>query len=73
MRIFKIGGKLVEEIGYVTNQKVVLYKYLRDEDKDKCPHCDKPIEIQHDIVEGCLNWDTSVEGVDTVHPECKNI
>lgn len=66
MRYFKYNKKLVEEIGYVTGKKVVFFKYVKEEDKDKCPHCSKPIEIQHDIVEGCLNWETETEPVETL-------
>ena len=66
MRIFKIGGKLAQEIGYTENQKVVFYTLLEEKDKDKCPHCQKTLNLVHDIVEGCKIWDDDVKPVDTV-------
>ena len=69
MRIFKFGGKLVEEIGRTLGDPVVTMKYLREEDKEKCPHCGKPLDTQISIVEGCRNWNTEVEGVETIDSE----
>lgn len=69
MRYFKHGGKIAEEIGYVPNGKVVFFKYLKEEDKDKCPHCNKALDIQHDIVEGSLNWKTEVKAIETLPDE----
>ena len=65
MRILKYNGKLVEEVGYVTNEKVVFLRYIREEDKPKC-ECGRTIKRDVDIVEGCLNWKESIEGVDTL-------
>jgi hypothetical protein len=70
MRILKFGGKLVEEIGRtLKGDSVVFLKYIREEDKDKCPHCGKPIEKEISIVEGCRNWNEAVEGVETLKSE----
>ena len=65
MRILKYKGKLVEEIARTCSPTVEL-RILRDEDKEKCPHCDKPIETIINIVEGCRNWETDIEGVKTL-------
>ena len=66
MKIYLVCGSEA----YSTEEATTLVKsgYLtwREEDKDKCPHCSKPIEIQHDIVEGCLNWQTETEPVETL-------
>lgn len=64
MRIFKYKGKLVEETSRASN--VVFFKYLKEEDKETCPHCHKPLEISQDIVEDCLNWKGDVEAVETI-------
>ena len=72
MRIFKFNNKLVEEVSHVEGHKVIFFQYLKEEDKDKCPHCQKPIDIQHDIVEGCLNFVSSVKPVDTVDLQAKS-
>lgn len=66
MRILLYRGKLVEEISYVKNEKVVFLRYIKEEDKDKCPHCYKPIDREISIVEGCRNWDEYVKGVDSL-------
>lgn len=65
MRILKYGGKLVEETGHVLGQKVVFLEYLRTEDMPKC-ECGRPIKKEISIVEGCLNWNSEIEGVDTI-------
>lgn len=66
MRILKYKNKLVEEIAHTEREKVVILKYLREEDKDKCPHCDKPIDREIIIIEGCRNWETDIKGVETL-------
>ena len=68
MRILKYNKKLVEEVGHTRGEKVVFLKYVKEEDKEKCPHCSKPIDTEISIVEGCLNWDESIRGVDTITP-----
>lgn len=65
MRILLYGGKPVQEVGYVQGEKVVYLRYLRDEDKPKC-ECGRVIEKDIDIVEGCRNWNGSVEAVETL-------
>lgn len=65
MRILKYGEKLVEETSYVTGQKVVFLKYIREEDKPKC-ECGKAIDKEIAIVEGCPNWKETIARVDTL-------
>jgi len=65
--IIRHKGRLCEIIGYATD-KVVFMRVLRDEDKDKCPHCEKPIPTDIDEVENCLNWQENVEPVETINP-----
>ena len=65
MRIFTYNQKLVEETSYATG-KVVFFKYIKEEEKERCPHCDKPIEIEMSIVEDCLNWKEQVKAVKTL-------
>lgn len=65
MRILKYAGKLVEEIGHVTGEKVVFLKYLKEEDKPKC-ECGKAIDKEISIVEGCRNWNDGIEKVETL-------
>lgn len=72
MRIFKYKDKLVEEVGYITNEKVVFFKYIKDEDKNKCPHCDHSLDTEINIVENCLNWYSEVKPIDTVDLVSKN-
>lgn len=66
MRILKYQDRLVEEVGYVSNEKVVFLKYIREE--DKCPHCSKPIEREISIVENCPNWKEDIKGVESLPP-----
>lgn len=67
MRIFKIDGKLAEEIGYYNDGgKIVFYKFVEEKDKDKCPHCHRNLEVTHDIVEGCIIWENTVKPVNTI-------
>jgi len=67
MRIFKFGGKLVEEMGHtLRGDSVVFMRYIKEEDKEKCPHCGKPIDKEISIVEGCRNWNNAVEKVETL-------
>lgn len=65
MRILRYQDKPVQEIGYVSGEKVVFLRYLREEDKPKC-ECGRVIEKDIDIVEGCLNWKEDVRGVETL-------
>jgi len=67
MRILVYKGKLVEEVGRtMVGDSVVFLKYIREEDKEKCHHCGKPIDTEISIVEGCRNWKEEVKGVDTL-------
>ena len=66
MRILKYKGKLVEEIGHVTGKKVVFLRYVKKEDMPKCEGCGRPIDKEISIVEGCSNWKSDVEGVETL-------
>ena len=66
MRIFRYNGKLAKETSFTEGNKVVFFRYLEDEDKEKCPHCNKPLDTELSIVEGCPNWDDDVEAVETI-------
>lgn len=65
MRILKYGGKLVEEVGHTTGDKVVFLRYVRKEDMPKC-ECGRPIDKEISIVENCRNWNEEVCGVETL-------
>lgn len=65
MRILKYNDKLVEEVGYVSNEKVVFLRYIKTEDMPKC-ECGRPIDKEISIVENCLNWKEDISGVDTL-------
>ena len=45
MKIGTFNGKLVEEVGGAYSP-VVFLNVLKDEDKDTCPHCGKPIPTE---------------------------
>jgi hypothetical protein len=45
MKIGTFDGKLVEEVGGAYSP-VVFLRVLNDEDKDKCPHCSKPVPTE---------------------------
>ncbi len=45
MKIGTFDGKLVEEVGGAY-EPVVFLKVLKDEDRDKCPHCKKSIPTE---------------------------
>jgi hypothetical protein len=65
MRILKYQGRLVEELGYTEDKKVVFLRYIRDEDKPKC-ECGRSIDEEISIVEGCKDWDENIKGVDSI-------
>ncbi len=65
MRIFKFNGKLVEEIAHFSSKAIEL-RVLRDEDKDKCPHCQKPVDTIFTIVEDSPNFRNLAKAVDTL-------
>lgn len=65
MRILKYGGKLVEEIANISNEKVVILKYVSEKDMSKC-ECGRAIDQEMNIVEGCLNWKNEITGVETL-------
>ena len=67
MRILTYGGKLVEEVGYTSNEKVVFLRYVKSEDMPKC-ECGRPIDKEISIVENCLNWKETISGIDTLKP-----
>ena len=62
MKIGVFNGKLVEEVGGAYDP-VVFLNVLRDEDKDKCPHCDKPIPTEIVSVISSPNHQATVEVV----------
>lgn len=62
----KIGlfnRKLVEEVGRAYSP-VVFLQVLKDEDKDKCPHCGKPIPTEIVSVVSSPNHKEYVKQVD---------
>lgn len=66
----KVGtfdGKLVEEIGGAYSP-VVFLKVLNDEDKDKCPHCNKPIPTEIVSVVSSPNHKEKVGEVEKLTP-----
>lgn len=66
MRYFKYNGKLARETSHIANEKVIFFEYVEEADKDRCRNCGHTVEIQHNIVEGCLNWQSGVESVETI-------
>ena len=65
MRILKYEGKLVEEVSYVENKKVVFLRYIRDEDKPHCV-CGRALDKTVDIVEDSPLWKERISGVETI-------
>ena len=65
MRILLYKDKLVEEIGHVQNERVVFLRYVRREDMPKCK-CGEAIDEKISIIEGCRNWESEIEGVETI-------
>ena len=65
MKILKYKGFLIEETGYGTGT-TVFFKYLKDEDKEKCPHCNKPLNTEFNIMKDSPNWDNDITKVDTL-------
>jgi hypothetical protein len=65
MKILKHKGLLIKETGYGTGT-VVFFKYLKNEDKEKCPHCNTPLEIEFSIMKDSPNWQSDITKVDTL-------
>lgn len=63
MKIGTFNGRLVEEVGGAYSP-VVFLRVIKDEDKDKCPHCDKPIPTEIVSVVSSPNHQTYVKEVD---------
>ena len=63
MKIGTFNGKLVEEVGGAYSP-VVFLQVLKDEDKNKCPHCDKPIPTEIVSVVSSPNHKEYVQEVD---------
>ena len=62
MKIGIFNGKLVEEVGGAYSE-VVFLNVLKDEDKDKCPHCGKPIPTEIVSVISSPNHQAAVDQV----------
>ena len=65
MKIGTFNGKLVEEVGGAYSE-VVFLNVLKDEDKDKCPHCGKPIPTEIVSVVSSPNHQGGVEVVEPI-------
>lgn len=63
MKIGTFNGKLVEEVG-IAYDPVVFLNVLKDEDKNKCPHCGKPIPTEIVSVVSSPNHQTLVGKVE---------
>jgi hypothetical protein len=65
MKIGLFNNKLVEEIGG-TYDPVVFLNVLKDEDKNKCPHCGKPIPTEIVSVVSSRNHQAGVKQVESL-------
>ena len=71
MRIFKWQEKLVEEVGR-SMESVVFFRPIKEEDKDKCPHCGKPVPTEFAMVENSPNFQNDAKPVETLTPHINN-
>ncbi len=62
MKIGTFDGKLVEEVGGAY-EPVVFLNVLKDEDRDKCPHCGKPIPTEIVSVISSPNHQSKVKNI----------
>lgn len=65
MKIGTFNGKLVEEYGSAY-EPIVFLTVLKDEDKNKCPHCGKPIPTEIVSVVSSPNHQSYVKNVDNL-------
>lgn len=65
MKIYKYDNKLVEEIGKALSP-VVFLNVLKDDDKDKCPHCNKPIPTEYTVVVDSPNYRSMAKKIETL-------
>jgi hypothetical protein len=65
VKIYTFDGKLVEEVGGAYS-RVVFLNVLKDEDKDKCPHCGKPIPTEIVSVVSSPNHEQKARPVETL-------
>lgn len=70
MKIYMFGEKLVEEVGGAYSE-VVFLNVLKDEDKKKCPHCDKPIPTEIVSVVSSPNHREKARPVETLPDSAK--
>ena len=49
------NGKLCDLMGYGEGKTIHL-RVIRNEDKDKCPYCDKPIPTDYSVLEHSPNF-----------------
>ena len=68
MKIYKYKDKLVEEVGGAYDP-VVFLNVLKDGDKDKCPHCNKPIPTEYTVVVSSPNYRTKAKPIETLKLE----
>ena len=68
MKVGTFDGKLVEEVGSAY-EPVVFLNVLKDEDKDKCPHCGHPIPTEIVSVVNSPNHKSMVEQISPLTKE----
>lgn len=65
MKILMYNGKLVEESFYNDGHNIGM-RVIKDEDKDKCPHCGKPIPTEIVVNADSSNYQKFAKPVDTL-------
>ena len=65
MKFYLFDGKLVEEVGSAY-EHVVFLQVIKDEDKDKCPHCYKPIPTEIVSVVSSPNHRAKAKPIETL-------
>jgi len=64
--ILRHNGRLCEVIGIYSGSTVAILQVIKDEDKNKCSHCDNPQETRVYEAVGCRNWANAVTPVRTI-------
>lgn len=65
MKVYLYNGKLVEEIGGAYDP-VVFLNVLKDEDKNCCPHCKKPVPTEYTVVVSSPDYRNNTSPVETL-------